>query len=262
MLSHASPQKYSSLTTQNIINGGNIKSQTQHLNKTITYPANSSLISRNNQQQSYASGRNLVNPPINNSQLMQNGPQPPENYQNLHKHISDKLKLKQGGQVFQGVGDENPLPKSKTKIESKNRMAQETQYLQKNKNVTDAQKRIAKIIREQQQNGQQERSNSNPAPLSDPMKKKSSQQKSRNAAVQQSKSENNTASHSTNLVLNKNQQYSTSNFTNSPKTLLMQQQKKLIEQHSNANYLTANSNNLRNMANLQQQQQNQQNSEP
>jgi len=34
----------------------------------------------------------------------------------------------------------------------------------------------------------------------------------------------------------------------------MQQQKKLIEQHSNANYHTANSNNLRNMANLQQQQ--------
>lgn len=48
MISHTSPQKYTSLTNQNAMNQGNIKSQTQHLNKTITYPANSSLISRNN----------------------------------------------------------------------------------------------------------------------------------------------------------------------------------------------------------------------
>lgn len=74
----------------------------------------------------------------------------------------------------------------------------ENQFL-KNKNVTDAQKRIAKIIREQQtnQNGvPNERSSSNPAtimtenPQMQSFKKKSSQQKSRNAAIQQSKSEN------------------------------------------------------------------------
>ena len=107
MLSHASPQKYSSLTGQNVMNTGNIKSQTQHLNKTITYPANSSLISRNQGQAQYASGRNMA--PMSNSQLhLQNGPQPPENYNNLHKHISDKLKLQKG---YQGHGDDHAIPK-------------------------------------------------------------------------------------------------------------------------------------------------------
>ena len=155
---------------------------------------------------------------------MQNGqPQQPENYNNLHKHISDKLKLKQGQGHYAHDNEGHSIPKQKAKIDSKNRMMNEGQYIQKNKNVTDAQKRIAKIIREQQASGQPERSSSNPAPMADNMKKKSSQQKSRNAAVAQSKSENNTASHSTNLTLNKNTHYSTSNFNNSPKTLLMQQ---------------------------------------
>lgn len=145
--------------------------------------------------------------------------------------------MKQGqGQYSHHEGDHHVPSKQKQKIENKNRIVSESQFMQKNKNVTDAQKRIAKIIREQQVTGQQERSSSNPAPMADNMKKKSSQQKSRNAAVAQSKSENNTGTHSQNLTINKNTHYSTSNFNNSPKTLLMQQQKKLIEQHSNANY--------------------------
>jgi hypothetical protein len=122
---------------------------------------------------------------VNNSHL-QNGPQPPESYNNLHKHISDKLKLKQGqgqGQFSHHEGDHHVPNKQKKQIENKNRIVSESQFMQKNKNVTDAQKRIAKIIREQQVTGQQERSSSNPAPTAENMKKKSSQQKSRNAAV-------------------------------------------------------------------------------
>lgn len=45
------------------------------------------------------------------------------------------------------------MQKTKTKIESKNRMISEAQFYKQNKNVTDAQKRIAKIIRDQQVTG-------------------------------------------------------------------------------------------------------------
>ena len=65
--------------------------------------------------------------------------------------------------------------KSKSKIEAKNRLMTENQFLkQNNKNVTEAKQRIAKIIRDQQA-VPEKLANTNEGG------KKSSQQKSRNA---------------------------------------------------------------------------------
>jgi len=92
---------------------------------------------------------------------------------------------------------------------------------QNNKNVTEAKQRIAKIIRDQQ---------AVPEKLNDG--KKSAQQKSRNAAIPMSKSDTQVGSNPSG---------------HSPKTLLLQQQKKLTEQNSNAAYHTAG--NIRSNAN-------------
>lgn len=77
----------------------------------------------------------------------------------------------------------------KSKIEQKNRNMNQTHINNNrtNKNVTDAQKRIAKIIREQDRNMV-----SGPAQPPDPKLRQqlNSSQKSRNQAVQHSKSEN------------------------------------------------------------------------
>ena len=107
------------------------------------------------------------------------------------------------------------------------------------RNVADAQKRIAKIIRDQDR-GQ------GAGPTADPKMRPQlpSSQKSRNQAIQQSKSENLVAG------AGLNEQYngpSSSGFNkagnslgdHSPKQLLLNQQKKLSQQNSNAQYQTA-----------------------
>lgn len=148
----------------------------------------------------------------------------------------------------------------KNKIEQKNRNLNQTHINNNrvNKNVTDAQKRIAKIIKEQDRNQVGASSATTGGASSSHQMgggvdrhgdaklrpQLNSSQKSRNAAIQQSKSEN-LAGHPPSALTEQHQngahdgKFLASSYQKgdqSPKQLLLNQQKKLSQQNSNAQY--------------------------